>query len=75
MMSPLMVAIIFIISLDNNGGTMDDLINTYLKFIKDNDLPLLCAQDLLQGNHDTKLTASQFVWLIDFVKQWEEVTQ
>jgi len=54
---------------------MDDLINTYLKFIKDNDLPLLCAQDLLQGNHDTKLTASQFVWLINFVKQWEEVTQ
>jgi len=54
---------------------MDDLINTYLKFIKDNDLPLLCAQDLLQGNHDAQLTASQFVWLINFVKQWEEVTQ
>ena len=52
------------------------LCDVYTKWLKENQLPHLCASEILYGKDImNKLTISQTYWLENFISTWDIISQ
>lgn len=50
-----------------------DLCDEYEKFCRINNLPKMCAHELVEEADERNLSSRQLAWLKDFIRRWEEV--
>ena len=58
---------------DNTERLLDSLSDEYAVFLKNNNLPSLCAMELLAEAEKRQLSRKVVLYLRDFCQRWEAV--